>query len=472
MKSHLLAALILASCAPKPIARPAPMPEPLTPHEFRLPATQTLTLSNGLKIVVAENHEVPLWDVRVLFDVGSFADPDGKEGLAAVTLDMMTDGAGDLGAEDLSRALKRLGSSISGAADDDGAQIGATGMTANLGATLDLLAKVILEPTFPQAEWDVAKAQRIANLKANRENPTAIGSRVLPGMLFEGSYRGRLTSEAAYTAITVDDMRAFRAKYLGPDHAIVIAGGDVDPAALKDLLEARLGAWKPTGNPIAAAPKARVRTNTVYLIDKPGAAQSVLKAFTGAPTRTDPDYYAMVVADLAFGGAFTSRLNLNLREDKGFTYGARCGSINGHGPSFLVCSTSVATDVTGPALDEIKKEFVGALGDRPFTPDEVGNVVTGEVLGFPGQFELTGAILGEQAAIWRYHLPADQTERYVPGVRAVTPETATAAFRAHVAMDQLTWLVVGDASKIRDSLKTLGLPVVELDRDGRPTGGP
>lgn len=472
MKSHLVIALVLASCAPQPIARPAPTPAPLAPRDFKLPATRTLTLSNGLKIVVAENHEVPLWDLRVLFDVGSFADPDGKEGLAGATLDVMNDGAGDLSAEDLSRALKRLGSSISGFADDDGAQIAATGMTANVGTTLDLLAKVILEPTFPASEWDVSRTQRIANLKANRENPTAIASRVLPGMLFDGAYRGRLTTEAAYTAITVDDMKAFRAKYLGPDHAIVIAGGDLDPDALREMLEARFGAWKATGNPIAPEPKAHARTNTLYLIDKPGAAQSVIKVFTGAPTRTDADYYGMVVANLAFGGAFTSRLNLNLREDKGYTYGARCGTINGHGPSFWICSTSVATDVTGPSLVEIKKELTGALGDKPFTADEVGNVATGEILGFPGQFELTGAILGEQANIWRYHLPADQTERYVPGVRAVTPESATSAFRAHVQVDQLTWLVVGDASKIRDSLQTLGLPVVELDRDGRPVGGP
>lgn len=464
--------VLLVACAPAVLdARPAALPEPLAVPEFKLPAPATRTLGNGVPVVVAANHEVPRFEVRVLFRAGAYTDPSGKEGLASVTLDMVNEGVDGMTAEELSRASKRLGAVISSGADWDGAEIDASGITENLDATLDLLAKVLLTPTFPDADWEVMRAKRVAGVKSDRENPTSIASRVMSTLLWEGAYRGRLTSEASLGAITTTDLRAWRTANLIPGAAMILVGGDVDADEITSKLEARLAPWVDGPAVQPAAPTARLRTNTLYLVDKPGAAQSVVRVVTTGPTRTDADRYDMVVANLAFGGAFTSRLNLNLREDKGYTYGARCGFIDGFGPSFWWCGASVATDVTGPSLTEIKAELDGALGAKPFSADEVVNNASGEILGFPGQFELTGAILGERGSIWRYALPEDQTERYVPGLQRVTADSATHAFQQHVRMDQLTWLVVGDAAKIGESVKTLGLPVVMLDRDGNPVGG-
>lgn len=467
----MLALLALTACAPKPLARPAPLPGPTVVHEFTLPKTETRTLSNGLRVVVATNSEVPTWDMRLLFNVGAFADPVGKEGLASVTLDMMNDGAGTMSAEDISRELKRLGSSLGSSADEDGAAIGAAGLKRNLEPTLDLFAKIVMEPTFPEADWTVNKSQRIAGLKATRQDPVAISGRVWPTLVYTGTYRARLPTEAAYESLTIDDMKAFREKYLGPTNAILLVGGDLTADEVVPLLEARFAAWKPT-TVTSYRPDVVLaeREPTLYLIDKPGAAQSVVRVIGTAPLRTSDDYYSMMVASQAFGGAFTSRLNLNLREDKGYTYGARCGTVERYGPSFWTCSTSVATAVTGPAIEETRKELTLATTEKPFTEAEVTDQKNGVVLSFPGDFELTGTILGEQTAIWRYGYPEDMTERYVPGVNAVTVDSANTAFRNYVIPGALTWLVVGDADKIRSSIDGLGMKVVELDRDGHPVG--
>jgi zinc protease len=465
--SPLLLIAALSACAPSVLdVRPAPLPEPLKVPEFALPTPATRTLANGVSVVIAENHEVPLFEVRVLFRAGGFTDPAGKEALASVTLDMVNEGVEGMTAEEFSRASKRLGASVATGADSDGAEIGLSGITENLDASLDLLAKVMLAPTFPTDDWDVMRARRMAAVKNDRENPPSIASRVTTRLLWEGAYRGQLVTESSLAAITTDDMRAWRATHLVPSEALILVGGDVDPDEITQKLDARLAAWTDAAGTPPVVPAVRARTSTLYLVDKPGAAQSVVRVLAGAPTRLDADRYDMTVASLAFGGAFMSRLNLNLREEKGYTYGARCGLVDGFGPSFLSCTAQVATDVTGPSLTEIAKELDGALGGKPFTPDEVTAVASGEILGFPRQFELTGAILGQRGAIWRYALPEDYTERYVPGLRAVTADSATKAFRQHVRTDQLTWLVVGDAAKIGESVKTLGLPVVMLDRDG------
>lgn len=469
----MIALLSLLACAPK-IAlvdhRPAPIPEPGPAARFQLPTFERRTLSNGLPVVVATNREVPLWEVRVLFRVGGFADPAGKEGLASVTLDMMNEGAGELSAEDISRALKRLGSSLSTGADDDGASVSASGMKRNLEPTLDLMAKVLLNPTFPAADWDVRKAQRIADLAASKEDPTGIASRVTPHLVYGNAYRGRMVTEASYNALTLDDMRAFHRSQLGPQNAMIIVGGDLSADEVLPLLESRLAGWKSEAPAVSAPVATLIKTEkpTMYLVDKPGAAQSVIRAFQPAPTRQDGDFYAMVVANEAFGGAFTARINMNLREDKGYTYGARCSSAHRYGPSVWSCGASVQTAVTAPSIIEVQKEVTAALSDRPLTNDEISFYRQSIERSFPGKFESTGAILGEKASAWQYGLPDNWTDRYLLGIQSVTAETANAAFKRWVSPAQLNWVVVGDLAVIRPDLDKLGFQLIEVDRDGQP----
>jgi zinc protease len=466
------AALSGAARGAEPSTRPLPKPAALKAKPFRLPKTQTLSLSNGLKVIVALNDEIPLWSVRLAFRTGGYADPVGKEGLASVTLAMLANGAGGLSAEEIARQMKQLGSSVGGAADDDGAQVAATGLTRNLDATLDVWAKLILSPDFPEADWKIMQARRVADLAAQRDDPTEIASRAARHLLWGDQYRGRLGSEAALQSITTDDMRKFWAEHFGPNNAIVLVGGSVNPKEIAAKLEARLAGWRPQ-TAAAARPEPQPvapASPALYLIDKPGAAQSVIRVARAVPGRLSPDYYALAVGTEAIG-TFTGRLNMNLREDKGWTYGASCGTGYGYGPGTWRCGTSVRTDATGPALAEIRKELTAIIGDRPISDDEVAYRKSSDVLGFPGGFENTGAILDQREAAWRYDLPGDWVNRYVPGIKAVDTKATNAAASEYFRPEELTWLVVGDAAVIRPGLEDFNLPIVQLDRDGNPIKG-
>jgi zinc protease len=473
--SRLVALLLLASCAPKNeyAARPAPLPDPLPPSEFDLPDPEVATLSNGMKVVVATNRETPLWDVRILFDVGSYADPEGKEGLASVTLDMMNDGAGGLSAEELSKRLRLLGSRVNSSAYIDGAVISAAGQKAALAETLDLWASVVLKPDFPAKDWEILQKQRLAELRASREDPSKIAQRVTPRVLYGETYRGRLVTEASLGAITPDDMRSFQQRFLGPENAILVVGGDLGADEIVPLLEARLGAWKPTVESPSPDPRLLpVDRAVTYLVDKPGAAQSVIRAVLPAGKQTDPDYFALLVGNEAFGGSFMGRVNMKLREEKGYTYGAYCSLSYTHGPGLWACGAGVETSVTGPALTELRALIDAVTADAPLAADEVAYHQKGLVQGYPARFEVTEAILDVRSDIWQYGLPEDWAERFVPEVKTVTTESANAALRARVDPKKLTWIVVGDAAKIRADVEAFGLPVVELDRDGRPVAAP
>jgi zinc protease len=318
----------------------------------------------------------------------------------------------------------------------------------------------------------VMQKRRIADLAAQKEDPTAIATRVTRHVTWGEDYRGRLGSEAAFQAISPADMRAFWTQNFGPKDAILLVGGSVDPKVIIPLLDERLGGWNPAVSArVKPTPKAATNaTPVLYLVDKPGAAQSVIRVGKPVADRNSPDYYALSVATETLG-TFTGRVNMNLREDKGWTYGATCGVRYGYGPGSWGCSTSIVTEFTGPAVGEIRKELTGILADKPVTAAEVAYRKSSDSLGFPGQFEETGAILSEKADIWRYGLPPDWAERYVPGVQKVDVAATNAALRGNIKLDDLVWVVVGDAALVRPGLEQLGIPIVVLDRDGNPVKG-
>jgi len=457
-----------------PVAEQArTFPGPLETPAFHMPETQTRELSNGLRIVVATDEELPIFDLRLVFRVGGYLDPEGAEGLASATFDMLNEGAGDLSAEDISSKLRRLGSTLDSGASVDLGTLQATGLVRNLEPTLDLLATVLLAPTFPEEDWTILQRRRIADVIAAREDPGMVARMASYKVLYGDTYRGRYATEESYGAMKPEDMRAFYRQWVGPQNAMVFVGGAVEPDRIAALLEARIGNWKPE-HVEAATPGAQLpipEESTLYFIDKPGAAQSVLRVVTPVGTWHDPDYFPFLMANEVLGGHFTSRVNLNLREDKGYTYGARCFIGDWDGPGVWGCATSVQTEVTGPALTELKKEIVGALGDRPITPDELSYFTSMQVNAFPANYETSAAILTERITIWRYGLPADWPEQYLPRVRAVTVEAANRAFQSHVMPDHLVWVVVGDRDTVWDDLSAVGVRIVELDREGNPIEG-
>jgi zinc protease len=490
----LLLALALFACAPKvvaPVAAPEPtpaavppspdanIPPPLPARPFTVPKTTQATLSNGLTVVVAENHEVPLTWVRLAFRPGGLADPAGKAGLAAVTLDMMNEGAGKYDAVGLSNALMRLGSDLSTGAGDDGSSVNASGLSSNLDATLDLFATVLLAPTFPESEWKLLKKQRIANLDTQRKDPEWIAGRVFDHVLFGETYRGRGATKASYEAITTADMRKWWSANLTPDRAVLLVGGDVTLEQIVPKLEARLKGWKPAAGTKGAAasvdptapvkvavPAAPAGPAPIHFVDRPGAAQSMLRVGSYLSSPSDPDWFSLLLANQAIGGQFTARINMNLRENKGWTYGARSGLGYDLAGGRLVASAGVRADVTAPALTELLGELAGPGTGRPLTASELDNGRASIVQAWPLRFESPDYLLGQAEAVWRYGLPADWVEGYVGRLGAVSLDTASTAWTGKVDPARLVIVVVGDGATVREGLKALGRPIIEHDPEG------
>lgn len=445
-------------------------PEPLPERPLVVPTLETRTLSNGLKVMVVPNNEVPIVNVTVAFNVGGFADE--VPGEARATFDMLNEGAGDLNAAQIAKKLQTMASTLSTSGGADGGAVSISSLTKNLGETLDLLALVIEEPSFPEGDWELMQSRYVAGVESSRKDPVAISRRVQNRLLFGDQYRGRLPSEEHYQAIDTAKMKAWWAKYGGPENAVVLVGGATDADTVTELLEARLGDWKPEG---IESPKAEVTTtppeaSTLYFVDKPGAAQSVVRAYNYVGTRTDADWFAYDLAIDVLGGSFMSRLNLNLREDKAYTYGARCGTILGYGTGIVSCGASVKTDVTGPSLTEMRKELDMIRGDKPITADELAYMQGASVNGYPKRFETPSALLGEQVTIWRYDLPVDWPSTYLDNIKSVSLEQAQAALASRWNSDQEIWLVVGDKAVIGEDVKAFGLPIVEIDANGDVVG--
>ncbi|MCB9680234.1 MAG: insulinase family protein [Alphaproteobacteria bacterium] len=454
---------------------PRTRPEPLPAPTFEMPTAQKATLSNGLPVLLVANHEVPLFDVRIVFRVGPDADPAGKEGLGDVMFGMMNEGAAGRDAAGLARELEKLGGGIGSGAGTDAASVSVSGPTKNLSALLDLWTDVVRKPDFPDASWEVLQASRVQRIEASRKDPGSMALRAQRKVVYGDAYTGRLDTVAATQAITPADMRAFHARAVRPDNAVILVGGDVDLDTVLPLLEARLGKWKANRMaplPGSAATPTAFAKEVVYLVDKPGAAQTVLRAVLPVGTPTDADWRTFGLANTAFGGAFTARVNMNLREDKGWTYGARCGTATTPGPALWVCSANIQADQSVPAMLELRRELRDVVGDRPITEQELTFFRGYRINAFYGSYETPGELLGELQDIWVDRLPADWLDTYVPQLEAVTVDSAEASLKQHLDPDRVGWLLVGDKAGMIEALKATGLPIVELDADGAPLSTP
>jgi len=468
--------LLAMGCFPKP-APPVPeyrkvTPGPLAPRAFQAPTISEGTLSNGVQVIVVENHEVPLVWVQLSVDRGGFTDPQDKPGLASVTMDMLNEGAGELDAAGLSRAAKALASSLSSSASNDTATLSIKSLTKNLPQTLDLMTQVLRTPNFAEADWALMKKKRLADLSAARNNPHKIHSRVWRRQFYGEGYIGRLRTEAAYESISTADMRAWYTANLAPGIARIYVGGDTTLEEVTPLLEARFGDWEGTAAP-AVAPEAipeRAEANHIVLVDKPGAPQSVVKVGQRVHTRTTEDYFPAMLANTCYGGMFIARLNMNLREDKGWTYGARSRLSHSLVDSVWSAGAAVKTDTTADSVSEILRELQESQAERPFSDEEL-QAMRGGLLGkWPLSFESPNYLLGKVRDIWIYDLPSDWVTSYPDRVRSVSLDATQAAWKRWIDPERLTIVIVGDAATIRPGLEALGLPIQEVDADGEPVG--
>ncbi|MDZ4700473.1 MAG: pitrilysin family protein [Rhodothermales bacterium] len=455
-------ALLLAPSAFAQVDRSAP-PLPGPPPLLDAPEFERFVLSNGLEVVLMEKHQVPLVQLTLLVRTGSVDDPAGKSGLASLTLDMMDEGAGGRDALALADAIDFLGASLSTGAGLHTASVDLFTPLSKLAEALPLMADVALRPDFSGEELERLRVDRLTDLVQAHDEPNAIAAALYNRTLFGADHPYGIRAagtEASLRGFTAADLQQFHRTYFHTANASLVVVGDVTRASIEPALTTAFGSWPAGENPKAAVtPPRQVKGRTIYLVDKPGAAQSVIRIGRIGAARDTEDYYAMTVLNTILGGSFSSRLNQNLREDKGYSYGA--GSSFGFRPvpGPFLATASVQTDVTGPALAEFMKELRTIR--NPIPADELDRAKNYEALQYPQAFQTVGDVAGQIEDLLANTLPEDHFDTYQRRILAVTAADVQRAARKYIDPDNLAIVVVGDRSVIEEQIKDMKLGKIE-----------
>lgn len=452
-------AVISAQQAPDRSAAPKPGPLPAV----TVPRIQKRTLSNGLAVWVAEMHKVPVVHLSLVVKAGAGADPRGKYGVANLTAEMLDEGAGRRNALQIADAIDYLGARLSTGSTSDATLIDLHVPVARLGDALPIMADVALRPTFPQEELQRVREELLTSIVQAEDDPEALIQFAFPRLVYGPEHRyGTMSfgTAAAIKNFTIADLRQFHAQHYVPSNAAIIVTGDVTAATVISRLEAAFGAWK--GAPVSAAKvpdAAQLTSRQIYLIDKPGAAQSQIRiGWIGVP-RSTPDYFALRVLNTILGGSFTSRLNQNLREEHGYSYGAASAFDMRSSAGPFYATAGVQTDKTSEALTEFFKELDGIR--QPIPADEVEKAKNYLALLLPRSFETTASLAASLAQIYTYNLPADYFATYTDRVRAVTPDALQRVAGRYIQPDKFAVVVVGDRKVIEPGIRALNLGPVK-----------
>ena len=437
------------------------------PPALKLPAIQTAKLDNGLELTVVEMHKVPVVDVQVMIDAGAARDPADAPGLATFTVAMLQQGAGTRGALEVADEAAFLGAALNTTASFDMAVASVHVPKRRLEAALDLLADVVLRPTFSDSEVNRQRELRGAQLVQQRDEPVAVANVAFPAIVFGAAhpYGHPLNGTDAATAVIARQrVVEFYRAYYRPTGARVLVVGDIGLAEARKLVTTRFGAWDKADVPaFPTAPAPAPAARTVYLIDKPGAAQSVIRIGHVGPPRTTTDWYALEVLNTILGGAFTSRLNQNLRETHGYTYGAFSQFAARRLSGAFVALASVVTAKTDSSLIEFLKEL-RRIRDEAVPATELSKAKAYVTLGLPGDFETTGGAAARFRDLLAYGLPLDYYDQYIQRINAVTADDVHRVARNYIDPDHFDIVVVGDKSQIEAGIKALNEgPIVYRD---------
>jgi zinc protease len=470
--SALLVAAVLATPAAQQLDRTKP-PKPGPVPELKVPAWTTGKLANGAQLIVAERRDLPLIAFSITFQGGANQfEERGKLGVAAFTTAMMREGTKTRDADALALALQMLGTSVGAGIGDESGSISFLSTTEKFGPTLEILSDMLLNSTFPAPALERLRQQRLATLKQQNALPGFIGSRVFSRVLYGSAHPfGYFPDESTLEAVTRDDVVAFHGEYFKPGRAIVTVVGDIDTATAKASVEKALAAWTAGGTePDFSYPKVpEARATTIYLVDKPGAKQSVFNIGLPGPPRDTPDYMPLQVMNFILGGHFQSRLNANIREEKGYSYGVSSGFSYGKGPGPFRAGGDVVSDKTDAALVEFLKELKGIHGARPITDEEIETAKDTLIQRLPAQFSSVSAIGSTITNLYLQDLPADYYQTYAKSVRAVTKDDVLRVAKKYIDLDHLNIVIVGDRKSIETPLKATGIaPIVVLDEQGNP----
>ncbi len=445
------------------------------PPTVHFPPFERTTLSNGMKVIFDRRTAIPVVNFQMLFDAGYASDKMATPGTASLAMNMLDEGTTTKTALQISDELQSLGATLSSGSGIDYSTVSLSAVKANLDRSLELFADVIMHPSFPEKDFERLQKQTIAGIKQERSQPITMGVRVLPALLYgQGhAYGEPLTGsgfEETVAKLTRTDMVKFHQAWLVPNNATLIVVGDATLQEIVPKLERLFKGWKPGDVPKKSIPNVEPGTQAIlYIMDKPGALQSVVFASHLTLPVNNPDEIAIGAMNTILGGAFTSRLNMNLREDKHWAYGAGSVLIGTGGQRPFIAYAPVQTDKTAQSVAEINKELHDVVGARPPTAEEVAKVKDNLTLELPGEWETNSAVIGALARLVQYHLPEDYYQTYPEKVSSLSVKDVDHAAEEAIHPQGIVWMIVGDKAKIEKPIRDLNLGEIRfIDSNGKP----
>ncbi|MGB9123250.1 MAG: pitrilysin family protein [Candidatus Angelobacter sp.] len=445
------------------------------PMSLKLPPMQKATLSNGLKIVLAERHTAPVVNFSLLVDSGYAADPSSAPGTASFSQRMLEEGTPTRDSLKIGEELESLSANFGAGANLDSAFVNLNTLALTMDKALDIYADLILHPAFPQKEFTRLQQDRIALIRREKVQPQAMALRVVPQLLYGKGHPYSLPltgtgTEASVSKLTREDLAKWHDTWFKPNNATLLIVGDTTLAAIKPKLEKLFVGWKPGDVPkknVTRVPEPE--KDVVYLIDRPDSKQSIIFGAQLAPPRNDPDAVALQIVNDVFGGNFGSRINMNLREDKHWSYGVFTVLPAARGQRPYLSISPVETDKTKESLAELVKEYKDIAGGKPISEKELKDAQSNATLGLPGSFETVQQLAGAYSQILQYGLPEDYFNTFTQKAMALTPESANEIAKKFILPGHLVWVVVGDMNKVEQGIRELNLGEIhKIDADGNP----
>ena len=432
--------------------------------QFALPEIRRHSHPSGLRVWTVEHREVPLVSFLVLLPIGSSSDPSERPGLAAITGDLLDEGSGSLNALELHEALARIGAQLDTEVGSDATMLELTTLERHAEQGITLLADMVLRPRFEQRDFDRVRDLRLNRLIQLRDTPSALADRIFAELLFKGHPYGHLPigTEGSLRAMTLRDVTGFHARAYGPSAATIVAVGDASHERLRELVDRAFGAWtagEPSPRPSdpASLPPVAAAPARLAIVNRSAAAQSELRIGHVGPPRASPDYHALLVLNMVLGGQFVSRINLNLRENKGYTYGARTSFDFRRAPGPFTLQASVQSEATADAVREAIGELRAIRGSKPVTREELAMGRAALTRGYPRNFETADQVGRAAVQLALYDLPDDYFSTFAPKVEALTVDDITRAATTHLDPSRLLTVIVGDREKIGPALHRLEL---------------
>ena len=434
----------------------------ILPYQF--PEIERRTLPSGLRIWSLEHRAVPLVSILVLIRRGAAADPPGREGLAALVGDLLDEGCGSMDALQFHEALGRIGAQLDTEVGSDATVLGLTVLSRFADRGAALLGSMLREPRLDTRDFERVRDLRLNRLLQIRDMPPALADRAFTELVFRSHPYGHLSigTEDALRAMSLDDVRQFHEAAHAPSAVTVIVAGDGTHQQLATLVEKVFGDWTRAGGPVdeqafmAMPPEPTPR---LAIMDRPGAAQSELRIGHMSVRRNIPEYQRLLVLNMVLGAQFVSRINMNLRQDKGYTYGARTTFDARRGPGPFLLQASVQSEATGAAIRESFAEIAGIRGERPVTRDELETGRAALTRGYPRNFETAEQLARAAAQLALHDLPEDYYSSFVERILEIDEQAVTEAAHRFLQPERLLTVIVGDRERIASGLEPLALGV-------------